>query len=266
MKIGIAGCAGTMGRLLVQEVWATDGCELCGGSGRPGSAIVGADVTEQAGLKPSGLEVTDDAKVLFRASDAVIDFSVAAAAPAHAALAAEHGVVLVHGTSGLDAEQQSAVEAAAAKTAVVQSANMSLGVNLVLGLTEQVAAILGDDYDIEILELFHRRKVDAPSGTSLALGRAAAKGRGGDLDRLAVRSRDGEIGPRPRGAIGFASLRGGDGPGEHTVIFAGTGERVEIAHKASSRAIYTRGAVAAARWAMGKPPGLYSMRDVLDLS
>ena len=153
--------------------------------------------------------------------------------------------------------------AAARRTAVVQSSNMSVGVNLLLELTEQVAGVLGDDYDVEIIELFHRDKADAPSGTSLALGRAAAAGRGVDLDAVAIYKRDGEIGPRPRGAIGFAVLRGGDLPGEHTVVFAGTGERVEIAHKASSRTIYTQGAVAAARWAAGKPAGLYSMRDVL---
>jgi 4-hydroxy-tetrahydrodipicolinate reductase len=265
MKIGIVGCGGTMGRLLVQEVVAAEDCALSGGTGRPGSPLIGLDVTEQAGLRPSGLIVADDAEALFQASDAVIDLSVADAAPRHAELAGAHGVALVHGTSGLDAAQQKAIEAAAERTAVVQSSSMSIGVNLMLELTEQVAGVLDDDYDIEIVELFHRNKADAPSGTSLALGRAAAAGRGGDLDALAVYERDGEIGSRPAGAIGFAVLRGGDSPGEHTVIFAGAGERVELAHKASSRAIYTLGAVAAARWAVGKPAGLYSMRDVLGL-
>ena len=263
MKIGIVGCGGTMGRLLVRQVVTAEDCALSGGTGRTGSPLIGRDVTEQAGLEPSGLIVADDAQALFRASDAVIDFSAAAAAPRHAELAGMHGVVLVHGTSGLDAAQQGAVAAAARRTAVVQSSNMSVGVNLLLELTEQVAGVLGDDYDVEIIELFHRDKADAPSGTSLALGRAAAAGRGVDLDAVAIYKRDGEIGPRPRGAIGFAVLRGGDSPGEHTVGFAGTGERVEIAHKASSRTIYTQGAVAAARWAAGKPAGLYSMRDVL---
>ncbi|MDP6787316.1 MAG: 4-hydroxy-tetrahydrodipicolinate reductase [Rhodospirillales bacterium] len=266
MKIGIVGCGGTMGRLLVKEVAAAEDCRLSGGSGRPGSPLIGRDVTEQAGLEPSGLIVTDDAGALFRDCDAVIDLSVAGAASHHAELAAAHGVALVHGTSGLDAAQQEAVEAAARHTAVVQSSSMSIGVNLMVELTEQTAAVLGEDYDIEIVELFHRNKVDAPSGTSLALGRAAAAGRGADLDALAVFQRDGEIGPRPAGAIGFAVLRGGDSPGEHTVIFAGAGERVEIAHKASSRSIYTQGAVAAARWAVGQPAGLYSMRDVLGLA
>jgi 4-hydroxy-tetrahydrodipicolinate reductase len=266
MKIGIVGCGGTMGRALVLEVMAAEECALSGGTGRPGSPLIGRDVTEQAGLEPSGLIITDDAEALFRASDAVIDLSVADMATSHAELAAAHGVALVHGTSGLDTTQQGAVEAAAERTAVVQSSSMSIGVNLMLELTEQTAAVLGDDYDVEIVELFHRNKVDAPSGTSLALGRAAAAGRGGDLNDLAVYQRDGEIGPRPSGAIGFAVLRGGDSPGEHTVIFAGAGERVEIAHKASSRAIYTQGAVAAARWAVGRPAGLYSMRDVLGLA
>ncbi|HJO96944.1 MAG TPA: 4-hydroxy-tetrahydrodipicolinate reductase, partial [Rhodospirillales bacterium] len=249
MKIGIVGCGGTMGRALVLEVMAAEGCALSGGTGRPGSPLIGRDVTEQAGLEPSGLIVADNAEALFRDSDAVIDLSVADMAPSHAELAAAHGVALVHGTSGLDSAQQGAVEAAAERTAVVQSSSMSIGVNLMLELTEQTAGVLGDDYDVEIVELFHRNKVDAPSGTSLALGRAAAAGRGGELKDLAVYQRDGEIGPRPSGAIGFAVLRGGDSPGEHTVIFAGAGERVEIAHKASSRAIYTQGAVAAARWA-----------------
>jgi 4-hydroxy-tetrahydrodipicolinate reductase len=266
MKVGIVGCGGTMGRLLVQELVAAEDCVLSGGTGRPGSPLIGLDVTEQARLKPSGLIVADDAEALYQASDVVIDLSVASAAPRHAELAAIHGVALVHGTSGLDAAQQSAVEAAAGRTPIVQSSSMSIGVNLMLELTKQAAGALDDDYDIEIVELFHRNKADAPSGTSLALGRAAAAGRGGDFDALAIYERDGEIGPRPDGAIGFAVLRGGDSPGEHTVIFAGTGERIEIAHKASSRAIYTLGAVAAARWAVGKSAGLYSMRDVLGLA
>lgn len=266
MKVGIVGCGGSMGRALVQAVVAADGMELAGGTGRPGSEILGKDVGETAGAGKTGLTIGADADALFAAADAVIDFSVAAAAPRHAELAAKHGTVLIYGTSGLNAEQQKTVVDAARKVAVVQSSNMSVGVNLVLGLTEQVARILGPDYDVEILELFHRKKVDAPSGTSLALGRAAAKARGVDLNKAAVRGRDGEIGPRPTGAIGFSAMRGGDSPGEHTVIFAGVGERIEIAHRASSRAIYTAGAIKAAQWAKGRKPGLYSMLDVLGLN
>ena len=254
-----------MGRLLIQEVVASTGCRLCGGSGRPGSAIVGEDVTRQAGLKPSGLKVTDQARALFEHADAVIDFSVATAAATHAALAAERGVVLVLGTSGIGAEDQAAVERAAAGTAIIQAPNMSRTMTVVLSLTQQVATILDGEFDVEILGKQHRGKVDAPSGTSIALGRAAAKGRGVDLDRRAIRERDGEIGPRPPGDIGFATVAGGEGIVEHTAMFAGPGERIELTHKISSRAIYTRGAVQAALWARDRPPGHYSMRDVLGL-
>jgi 4-hydroxy-tetrahydrodipicolinate reductase len=166
----------------------------------------------------------------------------------------------------LNADQQQAVEAAAGKTAIVQAANMSVGVNLLLGLTRQVAAVLGEDYDIEVIEMHHRHKVDAPSGTALALGRAAADGRAVALDDKAQRSRDGIVGARRAGDIGFATLRGGDVVGEHTVIFATDGERIELSHKASSRGVFAKGAVRAALWAGGKPPGLYSMTDVLGLA
>jgi 4-hydroxy-tetrahydrodipicolinate reductase len=172
----------------------------------------------------------------------------------------------VVGTTGLKPEHEAALDEAAAKVAVVQAANMSVGVNLMLGLARQVAAILDDGFDIEIVEMHHRHKVDAPSGTALALGKAAAAGRGVALDDVAVRARDGMIGPRPKGQIGFATLRGGDVVGEHTVVFAGEGERIELTHKASSRAIFARGAVRAALWTQGRPPGRYSMRDVLGLT
>ena len=174
-------------------------------------------------------------------------------------------VPLIAGTTGLAANEQKAVEDAARKVAIVQAANMSVGVNLLLGLTEETAARLGDDYDIEILEMHHRHKVDAPSGTALALGRAAAKGRGVELDAVAKRVRDGHTGPRRAGDIGFAMLRGGDVAGEHTVIFATEASRIEIVHKAISRSVFAGGALRAALWLDGKPPGLYSMRDVIGL-
>ncbi len=263
MKIGIVGCAGRMGRTLVAEVEATDGAVLGGGSEQANSPFIGEDIALLAGLPAAGIMVGPDAAGLFAVCDAVIDFTAAAAAPVHAALAAKFGKVLVIGTTGLDGAQQQAVETAAAKTAIVQAANMSVGVNLLLGLTRQVSAILGDDYDIEIVEMHHRHKVDAPSGTALALGRAAADGRAVALDDKAQRSRDGLVGARRAGDIGFATLRGGDVVGDHTVVFAADGERIELSHKASSRGVFAKGAVRAALWAGGKPPGLYSMTDVL---
>ncbi len=265
MKIGIVGCAGRMGRALIAEIASTPGARFAGGIERLGSEFLGKDAAAVAGLEPMGLIVGSDAKALFAASDAIVDFTAAAAVPVHAALAAETGRALVVGTTGLDAAQQAAVEKAATRIAVVQAANMSIGVNLLLGLTRQVAATLGADYDIEIVEMHHRHKVDAPSGTALALGRAAADGRGVRLDDVAQRTRDGLTGPRRKGDIGFATLRGGDVVGEHSVIFAADGERLEIVHKASSRTVFARGAIRAALWTAGRKPGLYSMKDVLGL-
>ncbi len=263
MNIGIVGCAGRMGRMVVSEVLASAGCTLAGGTEQPGSAALGSDVAALAGGEPAGLEAGDDAKALFTRSDAVIDFTSPGATAVHAALAAEHGVALVVGTTGLEAAHHDALAQAARRCAVVQAANMSPGVNLLLGLTERCARILGDEYDIEIVEMHHRHKVDAPSGTALALGAAAAAGRGVGLESVSQRVRDGHTGPRRTGDIGFATLRGGDVAGEHAVIFAGEGERVELVHKASSRAVFARGAVRAALWTEGRPPGLYSMGDVL---
>jgi 4-hydroxy-tetrahydrodipicolinate reductase len=263
MKIGIVGCGGRMGRMLVAEVAATAGCELAGGTETPNSPFIGRDVAELAGLATKGLKVGGDADALFAASDAVIDFTIPAATAVHAALAARHRTALVAGTTGLSAEQQAAVVAAAKQTAVLQAANMSPGINLLLALVKRAAATLGPDYDIEVLEMHHRHKVDAPSGTALALGRAAADGRRVALDAVSQRVRDGHTGARRTGDIGFATLRGGDVAGEHSVIFATEGERLELGHRASSRAVYARGAVRAAQWVQGKPPGLYSMLDVL---
>ena len=203
---------------------------------------------------------------MFAAADVVIDFTVPAATATHAAMAAQAGTAMVIGTTGLSAEQQAAVDAAAAKVPVVQAGNMSLGVNLLVGLAKQAAAILGPDYDIEVVEMHHKHKIDAPSGTALMLGKAAAEGRGIDHDASAVMSREGHTGPRPDGTIGYATLRGGDVVGDHTVIFAGPAERIELTHRAGGRDIFARGAVRAALWCEGKAPGLYSMRDVLGLS
>ena len=265
MRIGITGCAGRMGRMLAEAVLASPGCVLAGGSERPDHPAIGSDLGTLLGRPPRGVVVTADAAALCAACDTVIDFTAPAATAGHARLAAQAGAALVAGTTGLDDAHKDALAAAARTVPVVFAANMSVGVNLLIGLTERVAALLSDAYDIEIVEMHHRMKADAPSGTALALGRAAAAGRAVALDACAIKSRDGHTGPRPSGSIGFATLRGGDVVGEHTVIFAGDGERIELTHKASSRAVFVQGALRAALWTAGRPPGLYDMRDVLGL-
>jgi len=265
MKIGVVGCAGRMGQMLVREIAATAGCTVAGGTARPGGPAVGKDIGTLAGLAPLGVLVVDDPALLFAEADAVIDFTSPEAVERHAALSAQGEAAYILGTTGLNAAQQAAVAAAATHTPVVQAPNMSVGVNLLFALVEQVARTLGDDFDIDILEMHHHNKVDAPSGTALGLGRAAAAGRGVALEDVWQKVRDGITGARPRGEIGFATLRGGDVIGDHTVMFAGDGERVELTHKASGRQIYAKGAIRAALWAADKQPGLYSMRDVLGL-
>ncbi|MBF0093691.1 MAG: 4-hydroxy-tetrahydrodipicolinate reductase [Alphaproteobacteria bacterium] len=266
MRIGIFGCSGRMGRMLVAAVLETPGSVLAGGVERPGSEAVGQDLGSLAHHAPVGRTVGDDPRALFEASDVVIDFSSPAVTADNAALAVETGKGLVVGTTGLGPEHLSSLSAAAKHVPVVQAPNMSLGITLLLDLVEQMARLLNERCDIEILEMHHRHKVDAPSGTALALGRAAALGRGVDLDEVARRVRDGITGPRGMGDIGFATLRGGNVVGEHTVIFADDDERIEITHKATSRLIFARGALHAALWTEGRPPGLYSMRDVLGLT
>lgn len=254
MKIGVTGCAGRMGKMLCQAVIEA-GLELSGGTERPESPVIGQELGKG--------KVFADIKELFAVSDAVLDFTAPAASVANAKAAAETGKVLVIGTTGLTEAQRAEVAKAAEKAPIVLAPNMSVGVNLLQVLVEKVASILDPAYDIEIVEMHHRNKVDAPSGTALALGKAAAKGRGESLDKVACYERHGVIGARPAGEIGFATLRGGDVVGDHTVIFAGTGERIELTHKASSRAVFANGAVRAALWAAGQKAGLYSMRDVL---
>ena len=266
IAIGVIGAAGRMGRMLLQTIGETEGCRVAGGSEPPGHPELGRDLGALVGSAPLGLALGEDSAALIAASDAVIEFSAPAATAFHAALCAEGGTAYVIGTTGLEADHQAAIAEAARRCAIVQAPNMSLGVNLLMALTRQVAAALDPDYDIEIVEMHHRHKVDAPSGTALGLGRAAAAGRGVALEDVAARGRDGQTGPRRRGDIGFAVLRGGDVVGDHSVVFAAEGERLELTHKASSRAIYARGAVTAARWAQGRPPGLYSMDDVLGLA
>ncbi len=266
IAIGVTGCGGRMGRMLLAEIHGTQGCRVAGVIDAAGSAAIGRDLGELAGLGPIGLLAGDDIAALFASADVVVDFTAPDATAVHAATAARLVKPLVIGTTGLESRHESAIADAARKVAIVRAANMSLGVNLVLGLVRQVAARLGDEYDIEVLEMHHRHKVDAPSGTALALGRAAAEGRGIDLAAHSQRVRDGITGPRKTGDIGFAALRGGDVAGEHVVIFAGEGERIELTHRAGSRQIFARGAVRAARWCVGRKPGLYGMADVLGLS
>ncbi|MDV7338123.1 4-hydroxy-tetrahydrodipicolinate reductase [Terasakiella sp. A23] len=265
MKIGIVGCAGRMGRMLVQAVVNAEGAELAGGTEREGSPFVGQDPAVVSGEVPSGAKIITDAEELFANSDAVIDFTAPAATIEHAKLAAKHGTNLVIGTTGLSADDQAIIDEAAKSTTVIQATNMSMGVNLAFAITEKVASMLDDNWDIEVVEMHHKHKVDAPSGTALSLGKAAAAGRGVDLDEVADKVRDGITGERKKGDIGFATLRGGDVVGEHTVVFAIEGERFEITHKASSRVIFARGAVNAALWTQKAENGIFDMQDVLGL-
>ena len=265
MKIGVVGAAGRMGSSVVRQVTDTDGCTIVAASEILGSDAIGCDVGELAGIGSLGLEVTDDATALFAQSDAVIEFSSPVSTVANAENAVEAGCIHIIGTTGLNADQEQALAFAGQKTPIMYAPNMSLAVNILFALTRQVSEILDEDFDIEILEMHHRYKVDAPSGTALGLGRVAAAGRGVLLDEAGIFSREGQTGERKRGDIGFATLRGGDVPGDHSVVFAADGERLELTHKAGSRQIFARGAVRAALWAKDQKPGLYSMFDVLKL-
>ena len=266
MKLVVVGAAGRMGRTLIRTVTETPGVALAAAIEREGAAEVGRDAGELAGVGTLGVAVTTDALAAFATADGVLDFTIPAATVAFAELAAQARIVHVIGTTGLSADDEAKVRAAARHAVIVKSGNMSLGVNLLAGLVRQAARALDAEYDIEVLEMHHRMKVDAPSGTAFLLGKAAAEGRGiSDLDAVSVRSRDGHTGARKRGDIGFATLRGGSVVGDHTVIFAGDSERIEITHKAGDRSLFSRGAVRAALWGRDKKPGLYSMADVLGL-
>jgi 4-hydroxy-tetrahydrodipicolinate reductase len=265
MKIAVLGAAGRMGQALTRALAETPGCVIAGGIETKGSPAIGEDLGEVAGIGPIGIPITEDPLPLFAHVDGVLDFTTPASTVAYAGLAAQARIVHVIGTTGFSEDDLAKIEAAARHATIVKAGNMSMGVNLLAALTARVAEALGPEFDIEILEMHHRHKRDAPSGTSLMLGAAAAKARGVSLAERAVRTRDGETGPRGEGDIGFAALRGGDVVGEHRVIFAGPGERLELAHIASDRSIFARGAVKAALWARGKSPGLYSMADVLGL-
>jgi 4-hydroxy-tetrahydrodipicolinate reductase len=265
MRVVIAGAGGRMGRTLIQAVAATKGLALAGAVDAADSAAIGADAGELAGLGRNGIKIVSDAAPLLQGADGLIEFTVPAATPAFAELTAAAGIVHIIGTTGHSTAEEAVIAKAASRATIVKSGNMSLGVNLLAALTKRVARTLGEDYDIEIVEMHHNKKIDAPSGTALLLGRAAAEGRGIDLKARSARGRDGITGARRSGDIGFAALRGGTVVGEHSVIFAGPAERVELTHRAEDRMIFARGALHAALWARGKKPGLYTMADVLGL-
>lgn len=265
MKIAVMGAAGRMGRELLRAVHETTGCIIAGAVEPAGSPHIGADAGELAGLGKVGVPVTSDALEVIAAVEAILDFTVPAASVEFAGLAANARIVHVIGTTGFSDAQEAAIAAAARHATIVKAGNMSLGVNLLVALTRKVAQALDADFDIEIVEMHHKHKVDAPSGTALMLGQAAAEGRKVTLSDVSVRGRDGHTGARRHGDIGFASLRGGSVVGDHTVIFAGEGERIELTHKAADRSIFARGAVKAALWGKGRQPGLYAMADVLGI-
>jgi 4-hydroxy-tetrahydrodipicolinate reductase len=265
VRVAVMGAAGRMGLELIRAAHA-GGCVLAGGTERSGSPHIGSDLGTLAGLSPLGVAITDDPLELIARSDAVLDFTSPAASVEFAGLAANARIVHVIGTTGLAPEHEAAIAAAGRHAVIVKAGNMSLGVNMLTAIVRQVAAALDADFDIEIVEMHHRHKVDAPSGTALMLGQAAADGRGVDLSSASVRVRDGHTGARNRGDIGFQSLRGGSVVGDHTVIFAGDGERVELTHIAQDRSIFARGAVKAALWGQGRAPGVYAMLDVLGIA
>ena len=263
IRIVVVGAAGRMGRTLIRQVSQTPGCEISGATEPAGSEFLGRDAGALAGIDPLGVAITGDPLELIAKANAVLDFTSPAAAVGHAALCAQARIVHVIGATGFEVEQEAAIAAAARHATIIKAGNMSLGVNLLAQLTKQVAKLLDTAFDIEILEMHHRHKVDAPSGTALLLGEAAAEGRSVKLSDVAARGRDGVTGPRKTGDIGFAVLRGGGVVGEHSVLFAADDEIIELRHQAFDRSIFARGAVAAARWGQGKRPGLYSMADVL---
>lgn len=264
VKVAILGAAGRMGRMLVAAAAKTNGLRLAAAIEQPGHALIGKDAGTVAGVDPAGVAITDAATA--SPADVYVDFTFHAAVPGNIAKALENGASgYVLATTGLTDDERAAVENAAQRIPFVHAANMSLGVNVLLDLVKRAAALLDPSYDIEIVEMHHRHKKDAPSGTALALANAAAAGRDVALDDVAIYGRKGISGERPEGQIAIHALRGGEVVGDHTVVFAGESERVEISHFAASRASFAKGALLAAKWLPGHKPGLYSMRDVLGL-
>lgn len=264
-KIAITGAAGRMGRMLIEAVAASSDAQLTAAIERPESSLIGADAGELAGLGKNGVLIVSNIADVSDQFDTLIDFTAPEATLSNARFCAAHGKGLVIGTTGFSPEQLVELEALQAQLPMIKAANYSTGVNLSLKLLELAASIMGSDSDIEIVEAHHRHKVDAPSGTALAMGEAIAGTLQRDLSKVAVYGREGQTGARDSETIGFATVRGGDVVGDHTVMFMAEGERLEITHKASSRMAFARGAVRAAAWLIGKDKGLYSMRDVLGL-
>jgi 4-hydroxy-tetrahydrodipicolinate reductase len=266
VRVVVAGAGGRMGRTLISSIATTRGLTLSGAMENFQSDLLGKDSGIVAGLPANGITIGNDFSGMLKECDVVVDFSVPWATMQFVREVGKmENRALIIGTTGFDDEQETIIAQAAKRVVIVKSGNFSMGVNLLVALTKRVAATLNDDYDIEIFEMHHNKKIDAPSGTALMLGRAAAEGRGIDLGTHSARGRDGMTGARKPGDIGFASLRGGTVVGEHSVIFAGPAERVELTHRAEDRLIFARGALHAALWARGKTPGLYSMADVLGL-
>jgi 4-hydroxy-tetrahydrodipicolinate reductase len=264
MKLVVVGAGGRMGQQLIRTICETNGVVLSGAVERSGSPFVGRDAGDVSGCGLLGVSISDDPLPVFANADGVLDFTIPAATIEFAGFAAQARIVHIIGTTGCSEADEAKILAAARHAIIVKSGNYSLGVNILSELTERVAkALNGDDFDIEVLEMHHKHKIDAPSGTALMLGDAAARGRGVSLKEHAVRSRDGHTGARPAGAIGFATLRGGAVVGDHSVLFAGEDEIITLSHHAINRGMFARGAVAAAKWAYGKKHGLYTMRDVL---
>ena len=265
MRLIVAGAGGRMGRALTRVISETSGAVLTGALEAPGSELLGKDAGVLAGLPANGVELSCDLWSLSANADGILDFTVPGATIANVAIAAERRLVHVIGTTGLSASDDAVIKSVTSRAIVVKSGNMSLGVNLLAALVKRVAQSLDEGFDIEILEMHHRAKIDAPSGTAFLLGEAAAAGRGVKLEDRSARGRDGHTGERRPGDIGFASMRGGTVTGDHSVIFAGPYERLELSHKAEDRMIFAHGALKAAMWAHGKKPGFYSMADVLGL-
>ncbi len=261
----VTGASGRMGQTLIRLAQGSDKLHLAGCVERSGHPWIGRDVGEAMGGSPLGVKVTDDALEAFAKAQAVVDFTSPSASVEFAALAAQARAVHVIGTTGLEPEHLAKIEAASRHAVIIRAGNMSLGVNLLARLTQKVAAALDADWDIEIVEAHHRMKVDAPSGTALMMGQAAADGRGVSLDDAKVSGRDGITGARHKGTIGFSAIRGGDIVGEHDVVFAGEGERIILRHVATDRSIFARGALRAALWGQGQKPGHYDMMDVLGI-
>ena len=262
----VTGASGRMGQMLIRQISNSKRLRLAGAVERAGHAWVGQDIGIAMGGSALGVTVTDEALEAVANAQAIIDFTTPEATLEFAALAAQARAVHVIGTTGMSDAQIAALEPAARHAVIVRAGNMSLGVNLLTQLTKKVAAALDDDYDIEIIEAHHNQKVDAPSGTALMLGEAAAEGRGVYLGDVSDRGRDGITGARTRGSIGFTAIRGGDIVGEHDVLFAAAGERITLRHVASDRIVFARGALKAALWGQGRSPGQYDMLDVLGLS